>query len=421
MRFNLNWKPHKVFYGWWIIAACFLIALYTGGVIFYGFTAIFEPLINEFDWSYTQVSFAASLRGLEMGLLAPVVGILTDRWGPRRLIFAGAIITGLGLLLLSQTSSIGMLYGAFILVALGMSASSATVLTTAVANWFHKKISLASGIMICGYGFSGLLVPLIVNLIDSYGWRMSIDILAIGMFVICLPLSLVMRHKPEQYGYLPDGEVKDVSTQENDTGMKQVLEVNAKPVQALKSGFFWHIALALACQSMALSAVITHVMPFLGSVGFSRTTSALIASGIPLVSIAGRLGIGALGDRHDKIWVTAGCFALMSLGLLCFGFLSFTNSWLLIPFLILFSIGYGGNNTMRVSLLRETFGRQHFGSIHGFTIGIMMLGTIAGPPLAGYIFDTRGSYQLIWFIFSGLAVAALTIIITTPKNSTQTI
>ena len=79
MRLNLDWEPRKVFYGWWIVGACFFIALYTGGVVFYGFTAVFEPLAHEFDWSYAQISLAASLRGLEMGLLAPFVGMLVDR------------------------------------------------------------------------------------------------------------------------------------------------------------------------------------------------------------------------------------------------------------------------------------------------------------------------------------------------------
>ena len=72
----LNWKPSSVFYGWWIVGACFLISLYVGGVIFFGFTAFFEPIANEFGWSYTQISLAASLRGLEIGLLAPIFGVL---------------------------------------------------------------------------------------------------------------------------------------------------------------------------------------------------------------------------------------------------------------------------------------------------------------------------------------------------------
>ncbi len=416
MRWNLDRKPHRVFYGWWIVGACFFISLYMGGVVFYGFTTLIEPLAKDFGWSYTQISFAASLRGMEMGILAPFVGMLVDRWGPRRLLFSGVIITTLGLMLLSRTTSLGMFYGAFVLMAIGMSTCSSTVLMTAVANWFRRKIGIATGIMICGYGFSGLLIPVIVNLIDIYEWRMALALLAIGMLTICLPLSLLVRHKPEQYGYLPDGEMSNIAIS-NSLNTAQTVEPDVGAKQALKSRTFWHITLALMCQFIILSAVITHVMPYLSSIGVTRAISGLVAAGIPLASIGGRLGLGWLGDKVDKRRVAAGAFAMMSLGLLCFGFISAGDIRLLVPFLILFGIGYGGNNTLRASLIREFFGRSKFGTIHGFTIGIMALGTIAGPPLAGYVFDNWGSYQPIWFVFAGLAVAALLAVATTPPIS----
>jgi OFA family oxalate/formate antiporter-like MFS transporter len=158
-------------------------------------------------------------------------------------------------------------------------------------------------------------------------------------------------------------------------------------------------------------------MPYLTSIGFTRAIASLVAAGIPLASIAGRLGLGWLGDKVDKRRVAAGAFAMMSLGLLCFGFISAGDTWLLVPFLIIFGIGYGGNNTLRASLIREFFGRSRFGTIHGFTVGMMALGTIAGPPLAGWVFDNWGSYQPIWFVFAGLAVVALLAVVTTPPVS----
>jgi len=406
-----------VFYGWWIVVACFFISLYVGGVVFYGFTTLIEPLADDFGWSYTQISFAASLRGMEMGILAPLVGMLVDRWGPRRLLFGGLIITSLGLMLLSRTTSLGMFYGAFVLMAIGMSTCSSTVLMTAVANWFRRKIGIATGIMICGYGFSGLLIPVIVNLIDTYEWRMTLALLTIGLLAICLPLSLLVRHKPEQYGYQPDGEAENTVILNNSLAKAKVDEVNVGTKQAVKSRTFWHIALALMCQFIILSAVITHVMPYLSSIGFTRAISGLMAAGIPLASIGGRLGLGWLGDKVDKRRVAAGAFALMCGGLLCFGFISAGDTWLLVTFLILFGIGYGGNNTLRASLIREFFGRKNFGAIHGLMIGVMALGSIAGPPLAGYVFDNWGSYQPIWFVFAGLAIAALLSVITTPPVS----
>jgi len=407
-----------MFYGWWIVAASFFIALYVGGVILYGFTAIFEPIANEMGWSYTQVSFAASLRGMEIGLLAPLFGILTDRWGPRRLIFSGGVITAVGLILLSRTTSLGTFYGAFVLIAIGMSSCSMTVLITAVANWFRRKMGIASGIAVAGFGAGGLLIPVIVRLIEMYEWRRTITILALGMLAIVLPLSLLLRHKPEQYGYLPDGQVESPVTPNNGPSLPQAIEVDTKARQALKSSTFWHLALAFICHTMLVSATVTHIMPYLSSIGIARARSSLIATIMPLMSIGGRIGLGWLGDKLNIRRIAMGAFAIMSLGMLCFGYASIAGTWLLVPFLLLFGIGYGGTNVLRASLSREYFGRANFGTIFGLIMGISMLGSIAGPPLAGWVYDNWSSYQGIWFVFAGLAVAALIALLTIPAAKT---
>ena len=417
---HLNWKSPKIFYGWWIVGASFLIALYVGGVIVYGFTTIFKPIADELGWSYTQISLAASLRGLEAGLLAPLTGLLVDRWGPRKLIFVGVIITSLGLILLSRVTSLGTFYTAFFLIALGTSACTMTVLMTAVANWFRKNVGLATGIAICGFGFGGLLIPAMVTLIDMYDWRMTMIILAVGMLVIALPLSLLIRHKPEQYGYFPDGAIKDTITLENYPTPLEATEFNITAKQAIKTSAFWHIILAYTCQLMIISAVITHIMPYLISIGIPKSTSSLVTTVTPLMSVVGRLALSWLGDKFDRKLVAAGAFALTCLGLFCFGYTSTIGTWLLVPFLLLFGIGYGGIIALRPSITTQFFGRMNFGTIFGLIVGINMLGSIIGPLLAGWVFDNWGSYQGIWFVFTGLAIFALISMLTiTPINMTN--
>ena len=137
----------RIFYGWWIVAACFFIAVYTGGIVHFGFTAIFEPIRNEFGWSYTEISIAASIRGLELGIFAPIMGILVDRFGSRKLLFMGAFTIGLGLTLLSRTNSLTLFYGASVVFALGLSATTGTVIVPVVANWFTKDMGKALGII----------------------------------------------------------------------------------------------------------------------------------------------------------------------------------------------------------------------------------------------------------------------------------
>ena len=410
----MNRKPSRVFYGWWVVGAAVFIGLYVAGVVFYGFTAIFEPIANDLGWSYTQISLAASLRGLEAGLLAPVIGILVDRWGPRRLIFSGAIIVAIGLTMLSHTTTLAMFYGAFAIIAIGTSCCTMTVLMTAVANWFHRRIGIATGIAVSGFGLGGLLIPVIVRLIEIYEWRGALTIMALGLVVTVLPLSFLFRHKPEHYGYLPDGQIAIPVTTDNGSSTLPPIEVNFKVRDVLKSGTFWRMALAFTYHVLATSTAITHVMPYLSSIGLARSTSSLVATAAPLASIGGRIGLGWLGDKLDRRLVSAGSFALIGLGLLCFGLSPITSAWLLLPFALFFGIGYGGGNVMRASLSREHFGRTNFGAIFGLIIGLNMIGGIIGPPLAGWVYDTWGSYQGIWFVFAGLSVPTIISVLTIP-------
>jgi len=412
---DMKAKNCKVFYGWWIVGAGFLIAMYVSGFINFSFTAVFEPIASDFGWSYAQVSFAASLRGLQTGFLAPIVGLFMDRWGPRRLVFAGATIIGVGLVLLSRVNSLAAFYGAFILIAMGISACIGVVPIATVGNWFQRKVTLATGILVSGTAMGGLMVPLATRLIDIFEWRTAMVILGFGAWGILLPLSLLFRHKPEQYGYLPDGDLhrKLPASESQSSAQGNELDIGVK--QVLKSSAFWHIAMGFMCHILVVSAIVTHVMPYLSSIGFTRSFSSLVASAIPLTSIVGRLSFGWLGDKFDKRRAAALGFVLTSLGLLSFGYVATARTWMLVPSLVLIGLGWGGPVPMMPALVREYFGRVRLATVLGLVMGVAALCGMAGPPLAGLAFDILGSYQVVWFGFAGLVVAGMISLVTTPS------
>ncbi|MFC1896969.1 MFS transporter [Chloroflexota bacterium] len=401
---DLNNKHSKVFYGWYIVGACLLITIYTGGVVHLGFTAVFEPIAEEFGWSYATISLASSLRGFEMSLLAPVTGLFVDRWGPRKLIFGGSILICLGFLLLSRVSSLGMFYVAFALMAIGMSTCANTVLMTAVVNWFRKRVGVAISIVSSGFGFSGLIIPVVTKLVDVLQWRMAMVVFGLGMLVIVSPLSLVLRHKPEHYGYQPDGEERDAVEISEVQSSRTSIEVSTSTKQALRKRAFWHVAIASVCHLFLIGAITTHIMPYLGSLGFTRSLSSLVALIVPVATIGGRLGGGWLGDRLGNKQVFSTSLALMTIGTILFGYITTERMWLLVPFIITLSLGWGCGVTARTALIREYFGRGSFGAIHGFLSGIMMLGAVTGAPLAGWIFDTWGTYQGAWISFGAITI-----------------
>jgi len=403
----------KIFFGWYIVGACFLIALYVTGVVHYGFTAVFEPIAEEFGWSYAQISLAASLRGLEIGLLAPIMGILVDRLGPRKIVIVGSIILCAGFLLLSRVSSLAMFYGSFALIAIGISTCTSTVLMATVANWFQEKVGMAIGITSSGFGLGGLLVPVVTKLIDSLQWRRAMSVLGLGMVVIVLPLSLLIRHKPEHYGYQLDGEKNDNMERRRDWIAN--MEINIPTREVFSQRVFWNVTIASLILVMMVSAIITHIMPALSILGIERSTSSMIALILPVTSSGGRLGGGWLTDKFGNKKVFIASFIMLSIGMLIFTCFSAEKMWLLGPFIITFCLGWGFGATTRMSLIREYFGRNRFGTILGFLSGIMMLGNVLGAPIAGLAFDTWGSYQNVWLGFSILGIAGVLLAFAIPS------
>ena len=384
----------KIFYGWWIVFACFLIGFYVSSTVFYGFTAFFEPLIQEFGWSYAQVSFAASLRGLEMGILAFPVGFIVDRFGARKLMLSGVIAVGFGLLLLSATRSLFTFYAAFLLMAFGAGGCTSVVTLSAVADWFDKNVGKAIGVMASGFGASGLMIPLIVWLIAAYGWRSTLVILGVGMWVLGIPLSFIIRENPRS-SENSEGKPSSLSRGLGEEA-KEKAGVGFREI--LKNRSFLYLNLVEAIRMMVVSAVITHVMPFLSSMAISRTTAGFVAAAIPLSSIIGRIGFGWAADLFEKRKVMACGFIVMGVGLLTFCGVNWT--WMLVPFLLLFPPSYGGMIVLRGAIVRDYFGRESFGKMIGMVMGSSSVGSILGPTLAGWAFDTVGSYLFIWIAFS---------------------
>jgi OFA family oxalate/formate antiporter-like MFS transporter len=392
----------RIFYGWWIVTACFLINIFIGAVVFYSFTAFFDPLIKEFGWSYTQISFAASLRGLEMSILAPIVGFLVDRYGPRGICLFGVVTVGTGFILLSLTQTLWMFYAGIVLIALGGGGCTGVVVNNAVSNWFQKRIGLALGIMNTGVGACGLLIPVVVWLIDAYGWRSTVVVLGVGVWITCIPLALLIRDRPEKYGLRPDGETDPETIRVVCRGERK----EAAPIsfsEAIRHRAFLFILLGEIIRMMALFAIINHIMPYLKVLQVPRSTAGLIAGGLTVFSIPGRLCFGWLADRFDMRWIAAVASGLMTIGvfLLCY----VDQTWVMILFLLFFPIGFGGAIPLRGAMIQSYFGQEAFGRLIGLVMGASAIGGIIGPTLAGYLFDTTGSYILTWIIL-GVATSS---------------
>jgi len=383
---------------------------FTGGITFYALTALVDPIVETFGWSYAVISLAMTLRGVEMGLLNPVAGVMVDRWPARRMIFSGMLVTGLGLVLLSQTANLGMYFGGFFLIALGGSLAVYVAPMTVVARWFHGNLGKASSLVMLGIGLGGLLVPVVTVVIEAVGWRNCILIMAAVMLATGLPLAFVFRDRPSDYGLLPDGRPPEA---ENAAAGPRPEDIGLSLAGAMRTGTFWQFGLALSLQVLGFSAVILHVMPFLENLEVKRETASLMAMLIPLASVPARLVYGWLADKFRPTYVSASSMILTGIGLLLFAGFSGGNMPLLFGAVIIFGFGIGGFTPLIPVILRGYYGLRRFGSIYGMSSAFSTVGTVIAPFVAGRAFDTQGSYHQTWLIFGicSFAGAALMLLL----------
>jgi len=231
--------------------------------------------------------------------------------------------------------------------------------------------------------------------------------LGIGAWMIGVPLSMIIRNRPEDYGLLPDGE----TVTDNDFNVRrEEPEANISFGQALKNRSFLLIVSAEWIRMMTVGTVITHVMPYLTSIGISRSMAGFISAGIPVCSMIGRFGFGWIGDYRDKRYMIAIGLGMMGLGLILF--LNLKDSLVIVlVFLLTFAPGYGGGMSLRGAIIREYFGRAAFGKMVGLTMGVSSVAGIIGPTLGGWVFDTFDSYAPLWLGFAVLNLTGIVLIL----------
>ncbi|MFH0768111.1 MAG: MFS transporter [Chloroflexota bacterium] len=393
-----------VFYGWWIVASSFIVFLICGGVAYYGSTAFFNPIAEEFHWSAAQVSWAFSLRSLESGIIAPLIGFLIDKVGVRKVTIFGMVVSGLGFILTSYTNSLAFFYWAFLLTSVGLSCGLGTQYV-AVANWFSKRRTWVMGIMSAGFAFSGVMGPVLVWLIRQYGWRESLVITGVVTWVVGIPLSLVLRHRPEPYGYLPDGETRNTSYQSKPVSTQSSEPTGLSGRQAMATRAFWLLIIFGTLTGFAISAIGVHEMPYLTSIGISREIGGWVILGITGSSLIGRLGFGWLGDRYDKRYLLAIGAALQFFGVLVFA--SIDSLWMFIPFLLLYGPGYASQMPLYPAIRADYFGLKHYATIGGLLSLSWTISGILAPVLAGWVFDVWGSYRPIWLAYAAATALAI--------------
>jgi len=408
-------RQRKVFYGWWIVIAATILNIFAGGTFVYAFTIFFNPIRNTFGWSATVTSVAFTLQRFEAGVLEAAAGFLVDKVGPRKLMLGGWSVVGLGFMLMSRIESLWAFYGSFLVIATGMSFAVFIVIFATVAQWFDRKRSRAMTVVVAGFGISGTLVPLVALAVGEFGWRETLVFVGVMAWVIGIPLSLLMRHKPNQYGYLPDGDSPETGGDSKSLASRQSATdwVESEPAsgytlkEAVKTRAFWLLSLVFFFQFIGASAVMVHIVPYLESVEISTTIAATTVTGITVCSLIGRLGFGFIGDFANKRYLITIGIVLQTIGIFILTFVHADSIWFIIAFLLTYAPGFGATIPLRLALQADYFGTANLGAIMGAMALVGMVGGLASPIIAGWIFDFSGSYHLAWQLFALASIPSI--------------
>jgi hypothetical protein len=137
-------KP--VFRGWFVLAACFLCMLISGGIGWFAFPVFIPPLKQEFGWTDLELGLAVGIWAGVGALFSPVAGRLVDRFGSRWIMLAGAGGGGLVTLAFGEIRTLGQLYGVIFFAAIFTAAGTYVAVTSTISRWFVRRRGLAMSI-----------------------------------------------------------------------------------------------------------------------------------------------------------------------------------------------------------------------------------------------------------------------------------
>jgi len=380
-------------YGWIIVAAGALMGCVAIGALF-SLAVFLQPMSEATGWSRTGISTAMTLDFLTMGVAAFGWGALSDRYGPRPVVLTGAVLTGLGLALASQATSLlefQLIYGVVVGVAAG--AILAPTMAT-VTGWFDKHRSIAVSLVSAGMGMGPMTIsPFASWLLQSHDWRSAQLIVAIVAWVLLIPAALFMRRAPDTapgMAAMPGGA---------DPGMTVS--------QALRSPQFIILGLTYFFCCATHSGPIFHTVSYAIACGIAPLVAVSIYSIEGLAGLGGRVLFGLAGDKFGAKQTVIFALVVQALGAGAYYFTRQVGEFYAVA--VIFGMAYGGVMPLYAVIAREYFPMRIMGTVIGASSLVASLGMSLGPAVGGWIFDTFGTYGWLYLgsLIMGLAAAGI--------------
>lgn len=392
-----------IFYGWWMVAACLVVAIVSWSLGLFGSSVYLHAVTQAKGWSIGLVSSAITLYYVAGAVALIGIGGAVARFGPRPVMTLGVLGMAAGVAGLGRVTEPWHVHAAFLVMGLGWACLSTTAITTTLAPWFERHQGRAVSTALMGASVGGMIAaPLLLFAIDRLGFPNAMLATAIVAIGIVLPLVLfVMRRRPEEMGLFPDGE----PPRERTSARHGVLVTRAS---ALRTAALRSVIVAFGIGLMIQVGFLTHhvalVAPSLGPAGTSVTIS-LTA----LTAFLGRVGLARFSDHIDVRRTTGAVLLLATCVLIALALVPVPA--VLIGASALFGLTVGNVTTLSPIVVRREFGAESFGAVYGAAATGIQLISALGPTFFGVLRDAFGGYTAPLLIAAGLDLIAAAVVV----------
>jgi len=376
-----------------IIAASALLAINFG---FRSSLGLFlKPISESFGYGREIFAFSLALQNLFWGLFQPLAGAIADKYGTAKVIILGSMLYALGLYITGTADGfIDLHLGAGILIGMGISGTGLGVVLPAMARMVRpEKRAFALGIgTAAGSAGQFLLIPVAREFLVTYGWQMALVIMAIGS------LSMILFTPV----FKDDKKTNTKTDGESEQNLREALK------EASKHFHYWLLIAGFFVCGFQLAFITVHMPAYLADKGFDSSVAAISLSIIGLCNIVGSLTAGHLSGIYSKKWILAFIYGARSIVIVLF--LVFPIS-IFSVYAFSFATGFLWLATVPPTsgLVAQMFGLKYMGTLYGIVFLNHQIGSFTGVWLGGYLFDTTGSYNQVWWWAA--IIAAITAII----------
>ena len=389
-------SPRRLFYGWYIVAAVFVITTTTSGLAFYNLSILLAAFVSERGFPVALASSATATFFIAAGIGGVISGRLIERVDARFVIAGSATVAACALGSLTVLRETWQLYAFHMVFGFAHGAAGLVPVTTVVARWFNARRALAFSIASTGLSFGGIMVaPAVALTIERLGLSGAAPFMALAFLLGILPVTiLVLRPSPAAMGLAPDGATA-----------AQVAASAPQPAvsysEAWRSRYFYAVSIAYLFLLGAQVGAIAHIYR-LANLRDGVATAALAVSCMAGSSTLGRLAGGGL-----MLWVPTRAFALalMAIQAAALALLAFAADRVAILCgVVLFGVTMGNSLMMHPLLLAERFGTRDYGRIYSTSQLITVIGVAGCPALIGLMFEMSGDYRMPFLVVAGVTL-----------------